>query len=324
MAVGRRGFLRGAVAGGALTSLVAGVPVPAAAATASVSSAGRGGGASFRWLGTSGWRVDMPGRAPVLVDPFLSRFSTGLFDPGRSFDARTPLAVDADAVAEHTGDVGEGAVVLVTHCHWDHFADVPHIASATGARVVGTLTAYHLAQAMGVPAGQVSTVRGGEVLDFDGCVVEVVSSRHSRNASHSVLFPGVRVGVPEAPATIADLPEGDTLAFQVRPPSGPSVFFMGASDFAEREVAGLAPDVAMVALPSTSSTHEYVPRLLEALEFPATVVPVHWDNFERELANPPVDGTGSGMGVAEFGALVRRVSPRSRVVVPEYLTPYTF
>jgi L-ascorbate metabolism protein UlaG (beta-lactamase superfamily) len=266
----------------------------------------------------------MPDRSPVLVDPYLSRFSTGLFDPEVGFDATTPLSVDGQAVGEHTAGVGEDGVVLVTHCHWDHFADVPRIAVDTGARVVGTLTAYHLAQAMGVPSGQVSPVRGGEVLDFDGCVVEVVSSRHSRNRSHSVLFPGVRVGVPQEPLTIADLPEGDTLAFQVRPPGGPSVFFMGASDFAEREVAGLAPDVAMVALPSTSSTHEYVPRLLEALDKPATVVPVHWDHFERELANPPVDGTGEGMGLEEFSALVRRVAPGSRVVVPEYLTPYTF
>ncbi|MFD6952695.1 MBL fold metallo-hydrolase [Nocardiopsis sp. TSRI0078] len=325
MTIGRRGFLRGAVAGGALTPLLAGAAAPAGATAASgAPSGGRGGRAVFRWLGTSGWRVDMPGRSSVLVDPFLTRFTTGLFDPDREFDPGTALTVDASAVDEHTADIGDGGVVLVTHSHWDHFSDVPHIATTTGARIVGTLTTYHLAQAMGVPVGQVAPVRGGEVLDFDGCVVEVVSSRHSRNADHSVAFAGVRVEVPREPATIADLPEGDTLAFQVTPPSGPSVFFMGASDFAEREVAGLAPDVAMVALPATSSTYEYVPRLLEALDRPGTVVPVHWDHFERELVNPPVDGTGKGMGVAEFTALVRRVSPGSRVVVPEYLTSYTF
>ncbi|WP_262391669.1 MBL fold metallo-hydrolase [Nocardiopsis sp. CNR-923] len=189
--------------------------------------------------------------------------------------------------------------------------------------MLGTLTTYHVAQAMGVPAAQLSTVRGGEVLDFGGDAVEVVRSLHSRNSRHSVLFPGIRVGVPQAPATIADLPEGDTLAYQLNPASGPSVFFMGASDFDARALSGLAPDVATVALPSTSSTHEYVPRLLEALDRPRTVVPVHWDDFERPLTNPPVDGTGPGMSVADFTDLVRRVSPRSRVVVPEYLVPLT-
>ncbi|MFJ9553677.1 MBL fold metallo-hydrolase [Nocardiopsis sp. NPDC101807] len=322
MAIGRRGFLRGAVAAGALTPLLSGAA--GAVAGAPAESSGGGSGATFRWLGASGWRIDVPGRAPVLVDPFLTRFSTGLFDPGRGFDAATELVVDPVLVDEHTADIGEDGVVLVTHSHWDHFSDVPHIATTTGARVVGTLTTYHLARAMGVPAGQVSTVRGGEVLDFGGCVVEVVRALHSRNASRSVLFPGVRVGVPEVPVTVADLPEGDTLAFQVRAGSGPSVFLMGASDFAEREVAGLAPDVAMVALPSTSSTHEYVPRLIEALDRPATVVPVHWDHFERELVNPPLDGTGAGMGVEEFTAEVLRVAPRTRVVVPEYLAPLSF
>lgn len=322
MAMGRRGFLRGAVAAGALTPLLAGA-TGAAPAAAAAPAAG-GSATTFRWLGTSGWRVEAPGRAPILVDPFLTRFSTGLFDPDGTFDATTELTVDPVLVDEHTADLGEDGVILVTHTHWDHFSDVPHIAATTGARVVGTLTAYHLAQAMGVPSKQLSPVRGGEVLDFDGCVVEVVPALHSRNASRSVLFPGIRVGVPGVPETIADLPEGDTLAFQVRPASGPSVFLMGASDFAERAVAGLAPDVAMIALPSTSSTHEYVPRLVEALDRPATVVPVHWDHFERELVNPPVDGTGTGMSVEEFTAQVRRVSPGTKVVVPEYLAPLTF
>jgi L-ascorbate metabolism protein UlaG (beta-lactamase superfamily) len=322
MSMGRRGFLRGAAASGALAPLL-GSTAAAAGPAAAAPRPRSGQGPSFRWLGVSGWRIDLPERS-VLVDPYLSRFDTGLFDPDRDFDSRTRLTVDTAVVDEHTGDIGRDGLILVTHAHWDHFADVPHIAATTGARVVGTLTTSLLAQAMTVPAGQTSPVRGGEVLDFGDCVVEVVPSLHSRNANHSLAFPGVRVQVPAAPATIADLPEGDTLAFQVTPVSGPSAFFMGGSDFVERAVTGLAPDVAMVALPSTSSTHDYVPRLLEALDRPGIVVPVHWDHFERELANPPVDGTGSGMSVEEFTRLVRRVSPNSTVRVPEYLTATTY
>ncbi|MEV2276947.1 MBL fold metallo-hydrolase [Nocardiopsis sp. NPDC049922] len=324
MTIGRRGFLRGTVAGGTLAPLLAAQGSAHATATATARPAsGSGRGPTLRWLGTSGWRVDLPERT-ILVDPYLTRFETGIFQEGRDFDPATPLTVDAATVDEHTADIGGDGLILVTHTHWDHFSDVPHIATTTGARVLGTLTTHHVAQAMGVPAAQLSPVRGGEVLDFDGDVVEVVRSLHSRNGRHSILFPGIRVGVPDTPATIADLPEGDTLAFQLTPASGPSVFFMGASDFDARALRGLAPDVATVAMPSTSSTHEYVPRLLEALDRPRTVVPVHWDHFERPLTNPPVDGTGSGMSVADFTALVRRVSPRSRVVVPEYLVPRTF
>lgn len=56
----------------------------------------------------------------------------------------------------------------------------------------------------------------------------------------------------------------------------PAVFFMGASDFVAHNVTGVA-DIAMIA---TTATYDYVPRLLEALDYPATVVPEHWDNFE--------------------------------------------
>ncbi|MEH0843084.1 MBL fold metallo-hydrolase [Micromonospora sp. CPCC 205711] len=317
----RRRFLRDtAAATAAVTAggLVAAAPAQAAPVCAAAPAARRPGVASFRWWGTSGWRIDIGGRT-VLVDPYLSRFDTGLFRG--AFDPATPLTVDT-AVVDRYAD--RAATVLVTHTHWDHFADVSHIAARTGARVFGTLTAYHLGLAYGVPAGQLSPVRGGEVLEFGDHTIEVVAALHSRNASYSVAFPGVRVSPPERPATIADLPEGDTLAYQVRVDGGPSVFLMGASDFAERNLTGLAPDVAMVALPATGSTADYVPRLMAALDHPRVVVPVHWDNFETPLVNPPTVAPADRERLDNLVAAVRRVSPRSRVLVPEYGTAYHF
>ncbi|MGP4115357.1 MBL fold metallo-hydrolase [Streptomyces sp. 4N509B] len=319
----RRGFLRTVTAGTALAT--AGVGTYAATAetvhSADAASAGDGAArtATFRWLGTSGWRVDV-GERTLLVDPFVSRFSTGLFDG--TFDPDTELTVDEDALAAHAGSP---ETILVTHSHWDHFNDVPHLAHTTGARVLGTLTTHHLALAYDVDPAQAVPVRGGEVLDFGDYVVEVVDSLHSRNASYSMAFPGVRLSRPKRPRTIADLPEGDTLAFQVTVAGGgPSVFFMGASDFAERNLRGLRPDVAMVALPSSDVTPDYVPRLLRALDHPATVVPVHWDTFEAPLTNPPPATDDARRRLDDLLADVARVSPDTTVVVPEYLTPYSF
>jgi L-ascorbate metabolism protein UlaG (beta-lactamase superfamily) len=291
---------------------------PSAASAAPRRRRADGSGTTFRWLGTAGWRIDI-GTHTVLVDPYLTRFGTGLFDG--VFNPATRLTVDAARIADHPG---VPRTILVTHTHWDHFNDVPHIAEQSGARVFGTLTAYHLGLAYGLPASQLSPVKGGEVLDFGEYTVEVAGSLHSRNASYSMAFPGVRTTVPPRPETIADLPEGDTLAFQVTPRRGPSVFFMGASDFAERNLAGLAPDVAMIAVPATDSTHDYVPRLLAALDRPATVVPVHWDNFETTLTNPPQVTGDDRARLDKFRAAVRAVAPRTRILLPQYLTPYTF
>ncbi|MEU5942405.1 MBL fold metallo-hydrolase [Micromonospora sp. NPDC047548] len=247
------------------------------------------------------------------------RQDTGLFTG--AFDPATPLTVDTALVDSL---VDRATTVLVTHTHWDHYNDVPHIAERTGARVFGTLTAYHLGLAYGLPAGQLSPVSGGEILEFGDHTIEVVSSLHSRNAGWSLAFPGVRVTPPTRPATIADLPEGNTLAYQIRVDGGPSVFFMGASDFAERNLTGLAPDVAMVALQATTSTADYVPRLMAALDHPKVVVPVHWDNFETPLTNPPTVHPTDRRRLDDLVAAVRRASPRTRVLVPEYGTAYHF
>ncbi|MEH1015910.1 serine hydrolase [Micromonospora sp. CPCC 206060] len=84
-----------------------------------------------------------------------------------------------------------------------------------------------------------------------------------------------------------------------------------------RDEAGPAPDVAMLAVPSTDATHEYVPRLLAALDRPATVVPVHWDNVETELKNaPPVTGNDQDR-LDRLLAAVRKAAPRTRILLPQ-------
>lgn len=310
----RRTVLRGAALGAASPL----IPATASAADAAAVRGGGGaaGSASFRWLGTAGWRIDVGDRT-VLFDPYLTRFATGLYDG--AFDPRTRLQSRPAVVDAH---IGRPELVLVSHSHWDHFADVPHIARTTGARVVGTETTYHLLVALGVDAEQISVVKGGEVLDFGGITVEVVPSLHSRNKKCSYFAPGTLNAPPATvPSTISDLPEGDTLAFRVTAgDSGPSAFLMGASDFSERAVEGLRPDLAMIAVPSGTATHRYVPRLLRALDTPGVVVPVHWDNFEVPLSGPPV--RDPSMDLEAFLAEVEKVSPATRVVVPDYHTVY--
>jgi L-ascorbate metabolism protein UlaG (beta-lactamase superfamily) len=267
------------------------------------------------WLGNAGWRV-LAGDTELLVDPYLSRFPTGL--AAGAFDPATPLRVDEAVVAAGVGDPN---LVLVTHTHWDHVADVPHIATTYGARVVGTLTTHRVCESMGVPASSLLPVKGGEQLDLGDVVVRVVPSRHSRTGSGGLLFPGVRVEVPARPRTIADLPEGDTLAFVVSRPRGPQVYFSGASDLDDQVLDGIEPDVATIAVPSNDLVHEYVPRLLEALGRPRTVVPVHWDDFESPRTSPPKASAQNRARLEATVAQVRRVSPRTRVVVPDYDTP---
>ncbi|MFF0751836.1 MBL fold metallo-hydrolase [Streptomyces sp. NPDC004267] len=281
------------------------------AAASEPKPAGKGTETVFRWLGNSGWRIEGNGKT-VLFDPYVTRF------PTKGFDTNTPLTVATDLVDRH---IGEPDLILVSHSHWDHFNDVPYIAQSRGIPVVGTATTCYLLQAMGVEAKQLIMVKGGEVLDFGEYTVEVVASLHSRNGTHRYWAPGTLTGPPaKVPETIGELPEGDTLAFQIRVGDGPSTFLTGASDFVERNLTGLRPDIAMIATESTArSTHRYVPRLLKALDHPRTVIPVHWDDFETPLTNPAVHD--SSMDLDGLVAQVRELAPRTRLIPPEHLTP---
>ncbi|MER7070496.1 MBL fold metallo-hydrolase [Terrabacter sp. NPDC000476] len=320
----RRAVLTGA-GGVALTGAV-GAAVPAGTAAAAPVSAGRPrhhGFARFEWLGTAGWRVTTP-TTTVLVDPYLSRFETGL-GAGR-LDPETRLLVDTTAVDAALGVPGRpGAAVdavLVTHTHWDHFADVPHIAATRGAMVYTTLTGYHLGQSMGLPSRRLAVVKGSEELVVGDLVVRVVSARHSRSESGGLLFPGVRTQLPPPPETITDLPEGDTLGFVLRRPGRRGgVLLLGASDYDDHELRGLDVDTVALPVPSNDVTADYVGRLLRALDRPRTVVLVHWDEFESPLHNPPATDDRTRTRMREITAQIRRVSPRSRVVQPAYLTP---
>ncbi|MFE6968616.1 MBL fold metallo-hydrolase [Isoptericola sp. NPDC057653] len=309
-----------AAAGTAAAGALAGTPP--ALATLRAPDAGATGFASFRWLGVAGWQIRTPG-AHLLVDPYLTRFDTGLAR-GR-FTPTTGLTVDPTAVDAALGPAdGAGRVTatLVTHTHWDHFGDVPHIAGTRGGTVFTTLTGYHLAQSLGVAASQVAVLKGGEEIVLGDLVVRAIRSLHSRSGNGGVLFPGVRHTVPPAPATVADLPEGDTLAYLLRAPSGRSVLLLGASDFDDVSLRGLRPDAVAVPVPANDVTSEYAARLMDVLGGPRLVVPVHWDHFEAPPTDPPTvqDEKTAGQLRATVSA-IRRASPRTRVVVPDYRTP---
>ncbi len=63
---------------------------------------------------------------------------------------------------------------------------------------------------------------------------------------------------------------------------------------------------------------------MAALDRPAIVVPVHWDNFEVPLQNPPTVQPADQQRLDNLVAAVRRAAPRTRILLPEYLTPYRF
>ena len=121
------------------------------------------------------------------------------------------------------------------------------------------------------------------------------------------------------------MPEGDSLIYVITISEKFSIFLMSTANYIERAIAGLKPDVALVASIFANQIHDYTPRLLKALNYPKVILPTHWDNFEKPLSEPPLDlrnifGAPANMDLAVKE--IKQVSPKSRVVMLKYFESF--
>jgi len=311
------GFVLLALAATATCQLAALNPAVTSAKTAQV---------ALRWLGTAGWEIS-DGSTIILIDPYISRIF-GPQPPGRTpfartaSDTRPQYAWDDIAtpdIAAVDARVPRANYVLVTHTHYDHVLDVPHIALKTHATVIGTESTENVLRAYSVPEDQLITVRGGEDYDFGSFSLKVIPSLHSPlDRKHYFSSEAAPAGM-KAPLTLRQIhPEGGTLAYLVRF-HGHRILAFGGMNYIEREMQGLKPDVVLVgAAGSHKEIYDYCGRLMRALQFPALVLPTHWDNFTA-----PYDASQqvSVDALQSFLEEMKAASPTTKVIVPKYFEP---
>jgi len=277
-------------------------------------------------LGAAGWEIT-DGQRVILLDPYLSRLRyRGRFgnmdtpevpgDTRHAFAMGEDLASDTAAVDAR---ITRADFILISHSHFNHSIDMPHIARKTGAAVIGTESTANLARAGGVPEAQILTVRGGEDYELGGWSVKVIPSLHSA-LSGKHYYDGRVVPRDFAGARRLDNDiEGGTLAYLLRL-AGYRILWFGSMNYIEREVQGLRPDVAMIAAARQRlEIHDYTGRLMRALDRPRLVLATHWD----EQSLPYGVSQDQRLREAEvFVKEVKAVSPRTRVVVPRHFQPH--
>ncbi|HEX3647348.1 MAG TPA: MBL fold metallo-hydrolase [Pseudonocardiaceae bacterium] len=323
-AVSRRRFLSRSLATGLAATAVGSAVLPGMAVGAERAPKGGGpgsSGVSFRWFGTNGWEITFRDKR-ILMDPWFGRFPTGFFTG--DFDPTTPLVIRDDLIDQHITTADQ---ILVGHGHWDHLTDIPTIAQRTGAMVIGSETHANLLRASGkVAENNIVIVEGGEVMQFDGYTIEVFPSLHSLGATKKFAVPGHLFSVPSAPATVGDLPEGDSLSYLITMDDGFSIFVMSSANFVERAIAGIEPDVALLASIFFTEIHDYTRRLLNAIGRPKLILPTHWDNFERPFSDGPHDLSdvfGQAGSLDFWIEQAKAVSPGSRFVVLDFFESVT-
>lgn len=280
-------------------------------------------------LGAAGWELTH-GSTVILFDPFLSRLRIS----GRAFGTSTTpsLANDTRPVYGPEDDLVPDTVainahitradfILISHSHFNHTLDVPYIAGKTGATVIGTESTTNLARAGGVPDAQLITVRGGEDYEFGSFSVKVIRSLHSAMNERRYFDSRVVPRDFRGPRRMSNDVEGGTVAYFLRL-GGRQILLFGSMNYIEEEIAGLRPDVALVAAARQRlEIHDYTGRLMRALHFPRLVIATHWDEQSFPFGAPQDERLREAQ---VFVREVKRASPRSRVIVPrhfERLTP---
>jgi L-ascorbate metabolism protein UlaG (beta-lactamase superfamily) len=311
-------MLRSAVAGIALVGTVV-----CALTGQKPPSANKSEQVSLEYLGAAGWRIS-DGTTVILIDPYLSRilgpppplappYAPMPGDTRQVYGWNDVATPDAAAIDAH---IQRADFILVTHTHYDHVLDVPHIALKTHATVIGTESTENVARAYNVPEEQLITVRGGEDYEFGVFSVKVIPSLHSA-LDHKRYFSSEKAleGM-KAPLTLLQThPEGGTLAYLLRF-HGSQILVFGGMNYIEREMEGIRPDVVLVGAGSSRrEIHDYTGRLMRALNYPPLVLPTHWDNF---LAPYGATQRPAVEAVQSFVEEVKAASPKSKVIVPKY------
>jgi L-ascorbate metabolism protein UlaG (beta-lactamase superfamily) len=260
---------------------------------------------TLTYLGVAGWRV-VDGSHTLLVDPYFSRV-----------DAQdgVVLSPDQDAIAKYAP--AHADVILVGHSHYDHLLDVPTIARATGATVVGTESTLNVVRAAGLPERSLVLAQGGETFELGPFSVHAIRGLHSLTGHASAAIPH-NVTLP---MTADGYAEGSTLQYLVRV-SGHAILFIGSANFIEGEVEGLRPDIAVVAVGLREKIPDYSCRLMRALGRPPLVLTNHFDANRKPLGSSQTDiGDEGRADLVRFADEIHTCAPTTKVVVPTHFQP---
>jgi L-ascorbate metabolism protein UlaG (beta-lactamase superfamily) len=287
------------------------------------SSAGTSSQVTLEYMGTAAWKIS-DGTTVILIDPYLSRilgpppplappYSRMPGDMRPVYGWKDVAVPDVATVDSH---VPRADFILVTHTHYDHILDVPHIALKTQSLVIGTESTANVLRAYSVPEDQLITVRGGEDYDFGTFSLKVIPSLHSPlDHKHYFSSEAAPTGM-KAPLTLEQMhPEGGTLAYLLRF-QGHQILAFGGMNYIEREIEGLEPDVVLVGAGSSrKEIYDYSGRLMRDLRFPLLVLPTHWDNF---FAPYGASQQSSLDALQSFIQEISAASPKTKVIVPKY------
>jgi L-ascorbate metabolism protein UlaG (beta-lactamase superfamily) len=209
------------------------------------------------WLGHSAFRITSTTGKVIVIDPFLKK------------NPRTPSKYK-DLAA-----LGKVDVILVTHGHQDHIADLPELASLTGATVVANWELTNNLVALGLLDGSKSIAmnQGGTVTPVGPDIkIHMVHAEHSSSADLLSIKPET-----PGPRYIAG---GTAVGYVIEFENGFKIYITGDTDvFGDMALINrfFKPDLALVCIGGHFTMDpEHAAFAMRELVKPKQVIPMHW------------------------------------------------
>ena len=209
------------------------------------------------WLGHSTFRITSTTGKVIVIDAFLTK------------NPQTPTKY------KDLKGLGKVDLILMTHGHGDHIADLPELAKLTGATVVGSLELVHNLVFLGFLDGAKTIFmnKGGTVAPLGRDIkVHMVAADHSSSVDLFAIKPdttGARC-----------IAGGDPVGFVLELENGFKIYHTGDTDvFGDMALINkfFKPDLALVCIGGHYTMDpEHAAYALRELIRPKQVIPMHY------------------------------------------------
>lgn len=243
------------------------------------------------WLGQASTRITTPGGKVIMIDPWLTN------------NPKTP------AQWKQLSALGKVDLILVTHAHFDHFADAPALAKMHNAPMYGPAGLGQTVATYGILPGELAPRfgKGGTILPFgpNGPKITAVRAEHSSELAWK-----------DAAGKDVVLPGGEPVGFIIEMENGFKVWHMGDTGvFGDMRLIGemYRPDVVLIPIGNhfVMSPQDAAMAVRDMIK-PRYAIPIHYGTTPQLRGRP--EEMISAMGSA--------TAPR--ILVPEPGQKYDF
>ena len=213
----------------------------------------------LQWFGQAAFKLTTETGKVIVIDPFLRK------------NPKTPEQF------KDLEKLGKVDLILVTHGHFDHTADVPALAEMTGAKVGMNADMGSVYSSLGLlPKGQlIRWNKSGTVTPIgDDIKITMVRAEHSSTVSHNG---AVHAG-------------GEPVGYVIELENGYKIYHSGDTGvFGDMKMIGeyYKPDLALVCIGGWFTMGpEEAAYAMDVLMQPKMVVPMHYGTFPQLKGTP--------------------------------------